>query len=61
MEKEEVVYGVPDFAGEEEEGTCGCGGGIGSWDGSLSGGGFTGALEGRGGFAVGKFHCGPLI
>jgi hypothetical protein len=45
VEKEEFVYGVPDFAGGEEEGACGCGGGIGSWggEGSLGGGGFTGA------------------
>jgi hypothetical protein len=63
VEKEEVIYGVPDFAGGEEEGTCGCGSGIGrrSGEGSLSRGGFVGASEGEGEFAAGGFHCGAPI
>jgi len=58
VEKEEVVYGVPDFAGGEEEGACGCGGGIRRWgrEGSLSRGGSSGASEGEGEFAAGGFH-----
>jgi len=62
VEKEEVVYGVSDFAGGEEEGACGCGCGIGRWggEGSLSTGGFAGAPEGEGEFAAGGFHCGAL-
>ena len=63
MEKEEAVNGVPDFAGSEEEGACGCGGGIGSWagEGSLSVDGFTRASESEGKFAAGRFHRGALI
>jgi hypothetical protein len=60
--KEEVVYGIPDFARGEEEGTSGCNGSLRRWDGaeSLSGAGFARASEGEGDLAAGRFHCGLL-
>jgi hypothetical protein len=63
MEKDEVVYGVPDFAGGEEEGARRWGNGIGRCgvEGSLSGSGFSGASEGEGEFVAGGFHCEPAI
>lgn len=59
MGKDIVVDGVSDFAGEEEEGGCGCGGmGRRGGEESLSGAGFAGAPECVREFAAGGLHCG---